>query len=41
MDATLKLGIMTATTIIVLWALAWALAEVIIFLTKDDDNGYI
>lgn len=37
MDGTLKLGIMTATTIIVLWTVAWALTEVIVFLTKDKE----
>ena len=37
MDGTLKLGLMTATTIIALWAVAWVLAEVIVLLTKDKE----
>jgi len=37
MDGTTKLGLMTATTILGLWAVAWVLAEVIIFFTKDDE----
>jgi len=36
MDGTLKLGLMTATTIIGLWAVAWVIAEVVVYLTKDD-----
>lgn len=36
MDATLKLGLMVATTLLVLAAASWVLAEVIIYLTKDD-----
>ena len=36
MDGTVRLGLMTATTILGLWAIAWVLSEVIIFLTKDD-----
>jgi hypothetical protein len=36
MDGTLKLGLMTATTLLVLWAVAWVFAEVIIFLSKED-----
>jgi hypothetical protein len=37
MDGTLKLGLMTATAIIALWAVAWVLAEVIVLLTKDKE----
>jgi hypothetical protein len=37
MDGTTKLGLMTATAIIALWAVAWVLSEVIIFFTKDDE----
>jgi hypothetical protein len=36
MDATLKLGLMVATTLLALTAVSWIVAEVIIFLTKDD-----
>jgi hypothetical protein len=36
MDGTVKLGLMTATTIIGLWAVAWVAAELLIFFTKDD-----
>ena len=35
MDGTVKLGLMTATTIIALWAVAWVIAEVVVYLTKD------
>jgi hypothetical protein len=37
MDGTVKLGLMTAITLLGLWAVAWVLAEVINFLTKDDE----
>jgi hypothetical protein len=37
MNGTLKLGLMVATTLLVLTAIAWVLAEVTIFLTKDDE----
>ena len=37
MDGTLKLGLMTATTIIALWAVSWVIAEVIVLLTKDKE----
>ena len=36
MDGTLKLGLMTATTLLVLWGISWVLAEAITFLTKDE-----
>jgi|APGre2960657373_1045057.scaffolds.fasta_scaffold554742_2 hypothetical protein len=36
MDGTIKLGLMTATTILGLWAAAWIVAEVIIYLSKED-----
>ena len=36
MDATLKLGLMVTTTLLALAAVSWIVAEVIIFLTKDD-----
>lgn len=35
MDGTIKLGLITATVIIALWAVAWVIAEVIVLLTKD------
>ena len=41
MDGTLKLSLMVAATLLVIAAVSWVVAEVIIFLTKDDDNGYI
>ena len=37
MDGTLKLGLMTAITIIGLWAVAWVIAEVVVLLTKDKE----
>jgi hypothetical protein len=37
MDPTLKLGLMVATTLLVLAAVAWVLAEVVTFLTKDNE----
>ena len=36
MGGTVKLGLMTATTIVGLWVVAWAIAEVMFYLTKDD-----
>jgi hypothetical protein len=36
MDSTLKLGLMVATTLLVLAAASWILAEVVIYFTKDD-----
>jgi hypothetical protein len=36
MDGTIKLGLITATTILGLWAVAWVIAEVIIYLSKED-----
>jgi hypothetical protein len=36
MDGTLKLSLMVATTLLVIVAVSWVLAEVIIFLTKDE-----
>jgi hypothetical protein len=36
MDGTAKLGLMTATVILGLWAVSWILAEIIIYLTKDE-----
>ena len=36
MNGATKLGLMTATTLLVLWGIAWVLAEVIIFLSKED-----
>jgi len=36
MDGTTKLGLMTATTLLVLWGIAWVLAEVVIFFSKDE-----
>jgi hypothetical protein len=36
MDPTVKLGLMVATTLLVLAAVAWVLAEAILFFTKDD-----
>jgi hypothetical protein len=36
MDGTLKLGLMVATTYLVLAAFSWVVAEVIIFLSKED-----
>ena len=36
MDGTLKLGLMTATTLLFIFAFSWVVAEVIVFLTKED-----
>jgi hypothetical protein len=36
MDGTLKLSLMVATTLLVIAAVSWVLAEVVIFLTKDE-----
>ena len=36
MNGTIKLGLMTATTLLVLWGIAWILAEVIIYSSKED-----
>jgi hypothetical protein len=36
MDGTLKLGLMTATSLLVLFAISWVVAEVIVFLSKED-----
>ena len=36
MDGTTKLGLMTTATIAALWALAWVVAELITYLSKDD-----
>jgi hypothetical protein len=36
MNGTLKLGIMVATTLLSLAVISWILAEIVIFLTKDD-----
>jgi len=36
MNGTAKLGLMTAITILVLWAVAWVAAEVIIYLSKEN-----
>jgi hypothetical protein len=35
MNPTLKLGLMVMGTLVVLWSLAWVMAEVIDRLTKD------
>jgi hypothetical protein len=35
MNGTLKLGVMVGTTLLIITAVAWLLAEAIIFLTKD------
>jgi hypothetical protein len=36
MDGTLKLGLMVFTSLLVVAAISWVLAEVIIFFSKDD-----
>ena len=36
MNPTVTLGLMVATTLLVLAAVAWVIAEVILFFTKDD-----
>ena len=36
MNPTVQLGLMVATTLLVLAAVAWVLAEAVIFFTKDD-----
>jgi hypothetical protein len=36
MNPTAKLGLMVATTLLVITAIAWVLAEITIFFTKDD-----
>jgi hypothetical protein len=36
MNPTATLGLMVATTLLALAAVAWVIAEVILFFTKDD-----
>jgi hypothetical protein len=36
MDGTLKLGLIVATTLLAIAAVSWVLAEVLIFLSKDE-----
>jgi hypothetical protein len=36
MDGTLKLGLMVVTSLLVITAISWVLAEAIVFFTKDD-----
>ena len=36
MDGSLKLALMVFTTLLVLTAVSWLLAEVIVFFSKDD-----
>jgi len=35
MDGTLKLGIMVFTSLIVITAISWVAAEIVIFLSRD------
>jgi hypothetical protein len=36
MDGTLKLGLMVFTSLIVITAISWVAAELVIFFSKDD-----